>query len=89
MKELLSALILNLTDKLKFSVQGCRLFVKKSLSKVLGEEILENVFGGKKPENSNQKRERCVSHFFYQVPIFARWIFLLHHFVNENGEVVG
>ena len=62
--------------------------MKKPLSKVLGEEILKNVFRREKPEDANQKREGSVPDLLYKILTLTVVIFLLHHFVDKDGKVV-
>ena len=85
MKELLPALILDLTYKLELTVERGRLFVQQSLSQVLGEEVLENVFGSEKPEDAYDQAYRDISDLLHEVLTLAQWVLFLHHLVYEDG----
>lgn len=88
MEELLTALILNLPDKLELSVKRGRLFVEESLPQVLGEKVLKNIFRSEKPEDAYDQAKRYISDLLDEALALAQRILFLHHLVYENGKVM-
>lgn len=63
--------------------------MQESLAKVLCEEILEYVLWCDQSEKANKHLIRDSFDLSHQVFGFTQGILFLHHFVDENWEIVG